>query len=116
MVQKTLDMNMLAEKQIPQIHGEQANKNRPRLGQGRAGIRQRKPKPVADTTTSTSKSCKIPTVQNVTKNTMDFPVPEQLITDKTEAITERMIQDKNRELPFYTDQFIDPAPRPPENL
>ena len=34
-------------------------------------------------------------IQNVTKHSMDAPVPEQLITDKTEAITTRMIQDKN---------------------
>ena len=33
-------------------------------------------------------------VQNVTKNSINFPVPEQLITDQTEAITRRMIQDK----------------------
>ena len=47
---------------------------------------------------------------------MDFPVPEQLITDKTEAITRRMIQDKNRELPFYLDLIYKSPPRPPENL
>ena len=47
---------------------------------------------------------------------MDFPVPEQLITDKTGAITRGMIQDKNRELPFYPDMIYRPPPRPPENL
>ena len=47
---------------------------------------------------------------------MDFPVPEQLITDKTEAITRRMIQDKNRELPFYPDPIYRPPSRPLENL
>ena len=29
---KMLDMNALPEKQKPQIHGEQVDKNRPRLG------------------------------------------------------------------------------------
>ena len=43
-------------------------------------------------------------------------VPEQLITDKTETITRRMIQDKSRELPFYPDPIYRPPPRPPENL
>ena len=62
------------------------------------------------------KSHKIPMVQNVPKNSMDFPVPEKLITDKTEAITRRTIQDKNRELPFYPDPIYRPPPRPPENL
>ena len=47
---------------------------------------------------------------------MDFPILEQLITDKTKAITRGMIQDKNRELPFYPDLIYRPPPRPPENL
>ena len=53
-------------------------------------------------------------IQNVTKHSTDFPVPEQLITEKTETITRRMIQD--RELPFYTDLIYTPPPRLPENL
>ena len=32
-MKKTLDTNVLPEKQKPQIHGKQVNKNRPRLGQ-----------------------------------------------------------------------------------
>ena len=55
-------------------------------------------------------------VQGVTKDSMDFPVPEQLIKDKTEAITRGMIQDKNRELPFYPDPIYRPPPMPAENL
>ena len=56
------------------------------------------------------------TVQNVTKDSMDFPVPQQLIADMTEAITRGLIQDKNRELPFYPDPIYGPPPRPSENL
>ena len=47
---------------------------------------------------------------------MDFPVEEQLITNKTEAITRGTIQDKNRELPFHPHPISRPPPRPPENL
>ena len=47
---------------------------------------------------------------------MDFLVQEQLITSKTKAITTGMVQDKNRELPFYPDLIYRPPPRPPENL
>ena len=47
---------------------------------------------------------------------MDFPVPEQLIIDQTEAITRRTIQDKNRELPLYPDLIYRSPPRLPENL
>ena len=57
---------------------------------------------------------KIPMAQNVTKDSTYFPVPQQLIRDKTEAITRRMIQDKNRELPFYSDPIYRPPPRPPK--
>ena len=63
-----------------------------------------------------SKSGKIPTVQKVTKDSMDSPVPDQLITNKTETITRKEIQGKNRKQPFYPDPIYRPPPRPPENL
>ena len=91
---KMLDTNVLLERQNPQLQNKQVIKNKPRLGQGRAGIRCKKPQPVDGMTASTSKSHKIPKipmVQGVTKDSMGFPVPEQLITDKTEAITRGMI-------------------------
>ena len=111
---KILNMNLLPEKQkvIPQI--KKVIENKVRLGQGRAGIRHRKPQLTESITTSTSKSHeipKIPATQNVAKNRMDFPALEQSITNKTEAITIGMIEDKNRELPFYSD----PIYRPPQN-
>ena len=94
---KTLHTNILPEKQKPQLQNKQVIENRPRLGQGRARIRYRKPQPVDGKIALKSKSReipKIPMVQNITKDSMGFPVPEQLITDKTEAITRGMIQDK----------------------
>ena len=39
---KMLDTNVLPEKQKPQIHKKQVDKNRPRLGRGRAGIKCKK--------------------------------------------------------------------------
>ena len=96
---KMLDTSVIPEKLKPQIHNNQVDKNRPRSGQGRAGIRCKKPQPVADINVSTNKSNKMPMIQNVTKLSTYFSVSEQLITDKTEAITRRTIQDKNRELP-----------------
>ena len=62
------------------------------------------------------KSCKIPTVQKVTKDSMDFPVPKQLITNEIETITRREIQGKSREQPFYPDPIYRPPPRVPDNL
>ena len=47
---------------------------------------------------------------------MDFPVSQQLITNKAETITQRQVQDKNREQPFYQKTFFRPLPRLPDNL
>ena len=99
----------------PQTPVKQVDKNRPKLGYGRAGIKCKKPQPVADKWTS-SKSSKIPTVQNATKNSTNFPVPDWLITNKTEIVIRREIQGKNMDQPFYPDPIYRPPPRPPENL
>ena len=115
---KTLDTNISPEKQQIAPQNKKVVENRPGLGQGRAGIRCKKPQPVDGITASTSKSfkiLKIPTAQDVTKHSIDFPVQEQF-NKKTEAIMRGMIQDKNRELPFYSDPIYRPPPRPPENL
>ena len=74
---KILDMNILPEKQKVVPQNKKIIENRPILGQGRAGIRCKKPQLLESITVSTSKSCeipKIPMTQNVTKNRMDFPV------------------------------------------
>ena len=113
---KMLDTKVLPEKQKPQIQAEQVVKIRPKLGRGRAGIKHKKPQPVADLNVSVRKSHKIPTIQKVTKDSTDFPVPKQLITNETETITRRKIQGKGREQPFYTDLIYRPPPRPPDNL
>ena len=69
-----------------------------------------------DITVSASKSHKIPTVQNATKDSMAFPLPKQLITKETETITRRKILSINREQTFHPDPIYTPFPRPPENL
>ena len=63
-----------------------------------------------------SKSPKIPTVQNVTKDNTDFPVPEQLITNDIETITGKKILAKNRKQPFYPEPIYRLPPRTPDNL
>ena len=95
---------------------KQVDKNRPKLGRGRAGMWYKHLQPVADTLVSTNKLPKIPTTQKHTKDSMDFPVPEQLIINKIETITRRQVQDKNGEQLFYPDPFFRPAPRLPDNL
>ena len=41
---KTLDTNVLPEKQKPPLQNKQVDENKPRLGQGRSGIRWKKSK------------------------------------------------------------------------
>ena len=116
-VKKTLDARVLPEKkQKPQIQAEQVVKIRPKLGRGRTGIRCKKPQPVAAPTITVSKSLKIPTFQNVTKDNIDFPIPKQLIPNETETITGKRILGKNREQPFYPDHIYRPPPKPAGNL
>ena len=60
---------------------------------------------------------KIPATQNIAKNRMDFPMQEQSInSSKTEAITQGMIQNMNREIPFYPHLIYRSPPKPTENL
>ena len=94
----------------------QVDKNRPRLGRGRSRIKCKKTQPVVDITVSASKSHKIPTFQNDTKDSMAFPVPKQLITNETETITRKKIMSINTEQTFYPDLIYRPFPRPLENL
>ena len=63
-----------------------------------------------------SKSSKIPTIQNVKKDNMDFLLPKQLITNETDTIAGKGILGKNRGQPFYPDPIYRPPPRPPDNL
>ena len=115
-MKKTLDIKVLPEKQKPQTQTKQVGKNIPKLARGRAGIKHKNPQIVADITVTVSKSHKIPTIQKITKDSMDFPVPNQLITNETETNTRRKIQGKNREQPFYPDPIYRLSPRPPDNL
>ena len=45
-MKKTLDTSILPEKQKPQIHSEQVDKNKPRLGRGRTRIKCKKNHPL----------------------------------------------------------------------
>ena len=74
------------------------------------------PQPVADTLVSDNKSPKIPTNQKVTIDSTEFPVLNQLKTQKAERITKRQVQDKNREQPWQPDPYFRPPPRLPDNL
>ena len=91
---------MPIEKQKLQIQEKQVDKNRSKLGRGRAGLQHKHPQPVADTLVSANKSPKRLTNQKVTIDSTKSPVPNQSIMHKAETITRRQVQDKNREQPF----------------
>ena len=67
---KILDTNLLPKKQKVILQIKKTIENKPRLDQGRAGIRCRKPQLTESITASTRKSCKmpkLPSTQNVAK-------------------------------------------------
>ena len=75
-MKKTLDTTLLPKNQKVIMQIKKTIENKPRLGQGRVGIRHRKPQQTENITTSTNKSqeiLKIPATQNVAKNRMDSP-------------------------------------------
>ena len=72
---KAISVTMPIEKQKPQIQEKQVDKNRPKLGRGRAGMQHKHPQSVADTLVSANKSPKIPANQKVTIDNTQFPVP-----------------------------------------
>ena len=113
---KMITIHMPIEKQKPQIQEKQLDKNRPKVGRGRAGMQCKHPQPIADTLVSANKSPKISANQKVTIDSTKFPVPNQLITHKAETITKRQVQDKNREQPCKPDPYFRPPPRLLDNL
>ena len=84
---KTIVIHLPIEKQKPQIQEKQIDNNRPKLGKGRAGMWHKHLQPVADTLVPTNKSPNIPTDQKVTIDSTKYPVPNQLITCRTEKLT-----------------------------
>ena len=96
---KTISIHLPIEKQKPQIQERQIDNNKPKLGRGRAGMQCKHLQPVAGTLISTNKSPSIPTDQTVTIDSTKFPVPNQLITCRTEMLTMRQVQDKKGNIP-----------------
>ena len=111
---KTISTHSPIEKQMPQIQERQVDNNRPKLGRGRAGMQHKQP--VANISVSTDKSPNIPTTQKVTIDSTKYPVPNQLITERTKKPTMRQVRDRNGEYPCQSDPYFRPPPRLPDNL
>ena len=92
---KMIVTNMPIERQKPKIQANQVDKNRPKLERGRPGMQHKHLQPVANILVSANKLPIIPTIQKVAKDSMKFPILNQLIINETETITNRQVQDKN---------------------
>ena len=100
-VHKNLDPNIQQEKHtIRPLKGNKISQEKPRIGQGRAGMRRRKPpinQPIAQ---SSELSKKIPEVSKLEKkviNQPDFATRVQSISNSSmEVINRRIIQKINR--------------------
>ena len=119
-IKKIADKNTLPEKQNTAPRVKRSIKIKPRIGQGRVRIKDKKPHITKNISVLVDKLwgiLKIPAAQNISKNRVDLPMNEQPISSwKTEAITWWTIQDIKREIPFYPDPIYRPPPRPIENL
>ena len=110
---KSLDPNIQPEKQKP-LKDNKILQDKPCTGQGRAGMRRRRPPPFNQTITQTSKlPKKIPEASKLEMgitNQAHFLAPAQSITNSNDEATHRspMIND----IPFYPDPTYTPPPKP----
>ena len=102
-VKKTLDTNLLPEKQKIILQINKNVENKPRLGQGRTGIKCKKPQLIENITTSTNKSpkiLKVPVTQNVSKIKWNFQ------SSKVVFLCNRTLAASVDKLSFITVDFI----------
>ena len=112
-VSKNLDPNIQPEKQnIRSLKGNEISQEKSRIGQGKAGMKRRKPPPINQTNAAET-SRKTPEVCKIEKKVIthpDFTAPVQsVISISVEAINRRpMIKD----IPFYPDPTYRPPSKP----
>ena len=69
-----------------------------------------------NTSMPANKSPNILNTQNVTIDSTQCLVPNQLITWDTKIPIVGQVQDRNGNFPCWTDPYFRPPPRPPDNL
>ena len=110
---KNLDPNIQPEKQnMRPLKGNKISQEKPRVGQGRAGMRRRRPPPINQTSAvETSKN--FPEVSKIEKrviNRPDFTTPVQSVNYPSAEVFNGRPMIKG--IPLYPD----PAYRPPPKL
>ena len=109
---RNLDPNIQSEKQITKlVKGNEILQGKPRIGQGRAGMR-RKP-PFNQTIAQSAEPSKASKIEKKVIYQPHFTTPVQSISNSSaEVINRRPIQKINKNIPFYPD----PTYRPPLKL
>ena len=89
---------------------------KPRLGQGRAGLRHKKPQTSQLIAQSVKQPLEIPEVPKTQKEVITIPsftTPVQSIgNSNTTMIDRRMMQHVSKDTPFYPDPVYRPPPKP----
>ena len=120
-VGKSLDPNILPEKQVKQplvskVKVPEPSQTKPRLGQGRAGLRCKKPQINQPTAQLVKQPLKMPEdsdVQNTMTKAPNFATPVQSKGDSSAKVIDRKImQDTSKEITFYPDPVYRPPPKP----
>ena len=112
-VSKNLDPNIQPEKQnIRHLKGNEISQERPRIGQGRVGMRKRRPPPINQINVS-ELSKKIPVVSKIENKVITYPsftTPVQSVNSpSTEAVNRRSLI---KNIPFHPHPTYRPPPKP----
>ena len=116
-VSKNLDPNIQPEKQnIKTFQGNEIPWEKPRMGQGRVGLRRRRlhiNQPIAQSAEHLQKHPEVPKIENEVINMPNVTTPVQSISNpSTEMINRRMMQKISKDIPFYPDPTYRPSPKP----
>ena len=124
-----MDPNIQPEKQtIRPLKGNETSQEKPWIGQGRAGMRRRKPfinQPIAQWAELSKKTPEASKIEKEVRNQPDFTTPVPSISNSSmQVINRRMIQKINTDIPFYPDPTYRPPLKPvwipmsesPENI
>ena len=112
-------MNIQLEKQVIKPFVSTVNKIsqiKPRIGQGRAGLRLKKPhisQLIVQSVKHLQKTPEVSKIQMQVINIPNFTAHVQSISNpSTEVINRRMMQKISKDIPFYPDPVYRPPPKP----
>ena len=115
-VSKSLDPKIQPEKQVAKPLFKETSLVKPRIGQGRAGSRWKKPlinQLIAQSVENSQKIPELPKIHMEVISKPNFATPVQSISNPSnEAINRKMMQKRSKGIPFYPDPVYQPPPKP----